>query len=118
MNAIPRDLKLGMAAGIGLFLGFIALQNGGVVVANEPELRVDYRARVDDPSLYPNQFIMALSHLLSAELAVPIIGAEQGRQIRADSLSVYESYIASAIAANSNEQYQPPDQSEFITVRR
>ena len=32
INAIPRNLKLGMAAGIGLFLGFIALQSAGVVV--------------------------------------------------------------------------------------
>ena len=32
VNAIPRDLKLGMASGIGLFLGFIALKNAGIVV--------------------------------------------------------------------------------------
>jgi AGZA family xanthine/uracil permease-like MFS transporter len=32
VNAIPRDLKLGMASGIGLFLGFIALRNAGIVV--------------------------------------------------------------------------------------
>lgn len=32
INAIPRNLKLGMAAGIGLFLGFIALRNAGIVV--------------------------------------------------------------------------------------
>ncbi len=32
VNAIPRSLKLGMAAGIGLFLGFIALKNAGIVV--------------------------------------------------------------------------------------
>jgi AGZA family xanthine/uracil permease-like MFS transporter len=32
VNAIPRNLKLGMAAGIGLFLGFIALKNSGIVV--------------------------------------------------------------------------------------
>jgi AGZA family xanthine/uracil permease-like MFS transporter len=32
INAIPRNLKLGMAAGIGLFLGFIALKNAGIVV--------------------------------------------------------------------------------------
>ena len=32
IDAIPRDLKLGIAAGIGLFLAFIALQNAGVVV--------------------------------------------------------------------------------------
>ncbi len=32
VNSIPRNLKLGMAAGIGLFLGFIALKNAGIVV--------------------------------------------------------------------------------------
>ncbi len=32
VNSIPRNLKLGMAAGIGLFLGFIALRNAGIVV--------------------------------------------------------------------------------------
>ena len=32
MNAIPRNLKLGISAGIGLFLGFIALKNAGIVV--------------------------------------------------------------------------------------
>lgn len=31
INAIPRNLKLGMAAGIGLFLAFIAMQNAGIV---------------------------------------------------------------------------------------
>ncbi|MDH5303812.1 MAG: NCS2 family permease [Gammaproteobacteria bacterium] len=35
INAIPRSLKLGMAAGIGLFLGFIAFKNAGIVVQND-----------------------------------------------------------------------------------
>ncbi|MBV1905520.1 MAG: NCS2 family permease [Pseudomonadales bacterium] len=34
VNAIPRNLKLGISAGIGLFLGFIALKNAGIVVGN------------------------------------------------------------------------------------
>jgi AGZA family xanthine/uracil permease-like MFS transporter len=38
VNSIPRNLKLGMAAGIGLFLGFIALKNAGVVVDNPATL--------------------------------------------------------------------------------
>jgi AGZA family xanthine/uracil permease-like MFS transporter len=38
VNAIPRNLKLGMAAGIGLFLGFIALKNAGIVVDNSATL--------------------------------------------------------------------------------
>lgn len=38
INAIPRSLKLGIAAGVGLFLGFIALQNAGLVVDNPATL--------------------------------------------------------------------------------
>jgi AGZA family xanthine/uracil permease-like MFS transporter len=34
INAIPRALKLGIAAGIGLFLAFIGLRNAGLVVAS------------------------------------------------------------------------------------
>lgn len=32
INSIPKSLKLGMSAGIGLFLGVIALTNSGVIV--------------------------------------------------------------------------------------
>lgn len=34
INSIPRNLKLGMSAGIGLFLAYIALKNAGIVAAN------------------------------------------------------------------------------------
>ncbi|WP_163557436.1 NCS2 family permease [Halomonas sp. NO4] len=35
IHSIPLSLRLGIAAGIGLFLAMIALQNAGIVVANE-----------------------------------------------------------------------------------
>lgn len=35
INAIPRNLKLAIAAGIGLFIAFLGLHNGGLIVANE-----------------------------------------------------------------------------------
>ncbi len=38
VNAIPRNLKLGIAAGVGLFLAFIATQNAGVIVGNPATL--------------------------------------------------------------------------------
>ena len=34
INAIPKNLKLGISAGVGLFIGFIALRNAGIVVDN------------------------------------------------------------------------------------
>jgi AGZA family xanthine/uracil permease-like MFS transporter len=38
INSIPKSLKLGMAAGIGLFLGIIALSGSQVVIANPATL--------------------------------------------------------------------------------
>jgi len=38
INAIPVNLKYGISAGIGLFLGFIALKNAGLVVDNPATL--------------------------------------------------------------------------------
>lgn len=38
INAIPSSLKLGIAAGIGLFLAIIALKNAGIVVDNPATL--------------------------------------------------------------------------------
>lgn len=38
INAIPMSLRLGISAGIGLFLAFIALQNAGIVTDNPATL--------------------------------------------------------------------------------
>lgn len=38
INAIPHDLKLAMASGIGLFIAFVGLQEGGLVVASKSSL--------------------------------------------------------------------------------
>lgn len=38
INAIPKNLKLGIASGIGFFLGFIALKNAGIVIDNTATL--------------------------------------------------------------------------------
>ena len=38
VNAIPRNLKLGMAAGIGLFVAFVGLRNAGIVAADSATL--------------------------------------------------------------------------------
>lgn len=38
INAIPRSLKLGISAGIGFFLGIIALSGSGIIVSNDATL--------------------------------------------------------------------------------
>ncbi|MGY5338961.1 NCS2 family permease [Levilactobacillus spicheri] len=38
IDAIPSDLKLAMAAGIGIFIAFVGLQGGGLIVASKASL--------------------------------------------------------------------------------
>ena len=39
VNSIPRNLKLGISAGIGFFLAFIAMRNAGIVGAPSQAMR-------------------------------------------------------------------------------
>ncbi len=48
VNAIPKSLKMAIAAGIGLFLALIALKNAGIIVAN-PETLVTHGKLVSWP---------------------------------------------------------------------
>lgn len=51
INSIPLSLRLGIAAGIGLFLAMIALKNAGIVVANE-DTYVSLGDLTQPPALY------------------------------------------------------------------
>ena len=59
-NAIPLNLKKGVSVSIGLFIAFIGLQNGGIVVANSSTL-VSY---VDFTSNFKTAGICALLALI------------------------------------------------------
>lgn len=85
--------------------------------SDQPELRIDFSAKVTDPNLFSDDFIIALSYLISSEVAIPIVGAELGRALRNDSLQLYKQYMASAIATDQNDQYFTPGESDFVTVR-
>lgn len=91
--------------------------NVKTIGANDSDLRVIYSAKVTDPNLFSVDFIMALSHLLSSELAIPLVGVENGRQLRNDSLTLYTKYFNAAMADNANDGYSEPVDSEFITIR-
>lgn len=70
VNSIPRNLKLGMAAGIGLFLGLIALQDAGVVV-DHPDTLV---ALGDLVSFEPLAFVLGFA-VIAGLTARKIVGA-------------------------------------------
>jgi len=89
-----------------------------LIGANEAELRIDYVSNVTDPNLFTPAFTLAFSHLLASELAIPLVGAETGRSLRSDSLTMYKEYGASAAADDLNEAYVAPSLSEYETIRR
>lgn len=88
-----------------------------VIVANLKDLRIDYRKRIIDPNLFSNNFKLALSHLLAANLAIAIMDVEKGRALKSDNLRIYQNYLNAGIQNQSNEQYQIVPDSDFVTVR-
>ncbi|CAK8053639.1 NCS2 family permease [Eupransor demetentiae] len=55
IDSIPQDLKLAIAAGIGLFIAFIGLHNAGIIIANKDTM-------------------VSLGHLTSASTLLAIFG--------------------------------------------
>lgn len=92
--------------------------NVRTIGANETDLHVDYRVKITEPNLFSQDFILALSHLISSEIAISIVGIKEGRELRKDSLAIYNQYLNSAIANDANESHADVPLSEFETVRR
>lgn len=88
-----------------------------LIAANEPELRAEYTVRVEDPNLYDAIFVQVLSHLLASEVAIPIVGADKGRQFRSDELTIYQQYIDAGVATDMDEQFEEQPESDFIKIR-
>lgn len=89
-----------------------------IIGTNESNLRIDYSFKVEDPNLFSDDFILALSHLLASEIAVSLVGVEKGRALRSDEIQLYEEYINTAAADDANDKYLEPTESEYVTVRR
>lgn len=89
-----------------------------VITTREPEVRIDYRRRVEDPNLYPADFRIALSFLLGSYLAVPIIGVRDGAAMKRECIMQYEMYRAKASANAGNEQQRSRSRSKYTQVWR
>lgn len=89
-----------------------------IIASNEANLRIDYRARITDTTLFDSIFVDAMAWGLAARTAIAIVGVDQGRQLRSDALQMYNSILAKAAAANRNESYREPLDSDFVNIRR
>src|SRR5246127_2566873 len=70
INAIPKNLKLAISAGVGLFLGIIALEQSGIVVASPATL-----VTLGDLKAWPAVLCLAGFVLISALNARGMVGA-------------------------------------------
>ncbi|WP_461521167.1 hypothetical protein [Porticoccus sp.] len=96
----------------------VMTENGDkIIVANEPDLRIEYRARVEDPTLFPPEFVLTLAYFLAADMAMVIVGGQDGERMMKNYFTLYQNTLANAIANDRNEDYHEPLESEFITVR-
>lgn len=86
INSIPQSLKMAASAGIGLFLGIIALENAGVIVAHPATLVTVGDLTAPAPLLAASGFIVmvALDHwrvpgaIIIAVLLVAFVGILAG----------------------------------------
>lgn len=89
-----------------------------LIASNDQNLYIEYIVKVTDPNLFTEDFILALSHLLASEIAIPIVGVENGRQLRSDSLTMYKEYINAAAVNDINEGQIDESPSDYELVRR
>lgn len=64
LESIPRDLRIAMGCGVGLFIGFIGLKSGGIIVANQATI-----LGMGDLT-QPSTMLAALGFILIAALSV------------------------------------------------
>ena len=72
MNSIPKSLKIGISAGIGLFIAFIGLQGAGIVVKNDATLLSLGSIRGNIPMMFSlvGLFIMSVLTALNVKGAL------------------------------------------------
>lgn len=90
---------------------------GRLIYTDKEDAEVEYTYNVVDPSLYPIDFVMALSLRLAVYIA-PRITKGDPFKLRNETLSLYNYEISKAQAGSGNEE-QPEEEpeSEFVRAR-
>lgn len=100
----------------------VAQQSDGsrAILCDLEDAYLAYTADVTDTTQFQADFIEALAWYLAAQIAVPIVGSNEGRELRKDALQMYSQLTNAARANDANEAwntYAVPE-SPTITARR
>ena len=87
-----------------------------VITTDETEAYGIYTMDIDNEAMFDPHMVMALAYYLGSLIAIPLTGADIGRGMRKEALSLYTSTISAAIANELNEA-RPPKRREAALVR-
>lgn len=87
----------------------IATINNGTVVlfANDELTALRYTRRVSDPTKYPPMLVTALSYLMAAYLAGPVIKGKTGAQTAMGMRQQWDAYHGKAVVVDANQRGGP-----------
>lgn len=86
---------------------------GGTIFTDEPDATLVYTARIENPALFPEDFIQAVSLRLAYDIAKPISAS---LTLATQAMADYRSAVGQAQANSQNEQ-QPDDEPEAESIR-
>lgn len=89
--------------------------SGAIIYTNAEDAVLDYTASVNQPGLYPGDFVEALAYQLAIRVAQPLAAEESLRQVAKNG---YRDAITEAMttAANEGAGLEPPE-DDFIAAR-
>lgn len=93
------------------------LNGDKVIVTQEAELRVLYQSRISDTTLFPADFLLAVSYMLASLIALRIAGIKDGIPLRGESLAIAERMKIEAANKSANQSQQQEQESDYINIR-
>lgn len=89
-----------------------------IILTNCAEASIKYTARVTDPARFTPLFVEALSWLLAAYMAGPLIKGQQGREVSKGCMQMFGAILAQAKMSDANQRkIDLPHTPDFIGAR-
>lgn len=89
-----------------------------IILTHCEDASLKYIARVFDPTRFPPLFVDAVSWLLAAHMAGPLIKGQQGREVAKGCMQMFSVALAQARQSDANQrQVRPTHTPDFIGAR-
>jgi hypothetical protein len=84
------------------------LTGAELILTDLADAVIIYQRKIVDTTVFPAQFVSALSWLLASYLAGPVVKGQAGRKAAVDCMGVYTREIATAAVLNANQSVKRP----------